>query len=118
MRDANTYYLWPPKTSYYTALAYGKEVCRLVKPNAVILADNGNLARLVLYQQQVLGARPDVDVLHMLRQDILNTVDHYISTRPVYLFTLEETLYPVSELSKRYDFLPYGNNLLYEMIAK
>jgi len=118
MRDANTYYLWPPKAGYDTAYVYGREVCRLVKPNAIILEDNGNLARLVLYQQRVLGARPDVDVPRIDREDVLSAVASNLPVRPTYIFTLEEDLYPVAELRQQYDLVACGSNLLYEVMQR
>jgi len=117
MRDTNSYYLWPPKINCYCALNYGRTVCDIVKPDGLIIADNGNLARLVMYQQKVFNKRDDINVENIKRSNMVKFIEDNIEARPTYIFTLEEEFYPVLELRKSYDLVGCDGDLLFEIVA-
>jgi len=107
-RDAETFFLWPPKTGYRGAREYGEAALNSVPPGALILAD-ATPRKTMWYLQRVEGMRPDVLVTDQPFGEgaqVPFLVEQSI-TRPVFLADVQ-AYYDVAEIEEHFEILPFG----------
>lgn len=89
-RDAEMYYLWPPKMGYAGARDFGESVLHSLPPNALILAD-GTPGKTLWYLQYAEDLRKDV-VVAIADPDIGNDASYTVVRKPyqgTYLWRIE-----------------------------
>jgi len=113
-RDKDWFFLWPSKAGYHGAERYAKEAFSVAEPKALIIADY-TPAVVLDYYQQVLGMRPDVELVYLQDaiagvpdNDLKPYVDRRYGERPIYLGDLVRSYYyyNVTELEKEYVIEP------------
>jgi hypothetical protein len=107
-RDAETFFLWPPKTGYRGAREYGEAALASVPPNALILAD-ATPRKTLWYLQRVEGLRPDVLVMDQQFGEGLQApfLVEQSATRPVFLADVQ-AYYDIVEIEEHFEILPFG----------
>jgi hypothetical protein len=107
-RDAETFFLWPPKTGYRGAREYGEAALNSVPPGALILAD-ATPRKTMWYLQRVEGMRPDVLVTDQPFGEGAQApfLVEQSATRPVFLADVQ-AYYDVAEIEEHFEILPFG----------
>ncbi len=88
-RDADLYFLWPPKNGDFGPRKYAEEALQSVEPNALLIADY-TLWRPLRLVQAVEHQREDVELAYverLLSGGVDNYINTHINSRAIYLAT-------------------------------
>ena len=88
-RDADLYFLWPPKNGDFGPRKYAEEALQSVEPNALLIADY-TLWRPLRFVQAVEHQREDVELVFvemLLSGGVDNYINTQINSRAIYLAT-------------------------------
>jgi hypothetical protein len=127
VRDGLAYYVNPNKRGDRGAEVFGRAVLAGLPPGALVLAEwytDTDEYFVLRYFQAVAGMRPDVTVMGWPTQDplsfdsnqALRLVAAEIGHRPVYLASLSDVYYAVSELQHEYCLVP--EHMLFRIYPK
>jgi hypothetical protein len=107
-RDANTFFLFPPKTGYRGAREFGQAVLRDLPPDAAVLADWLPLQTL-RYLQDVEGLRRDVLLreIYVGRSEQAPWLLEQSRSRPVFLAATDR-YYDLAEIESHFRIVPFG----------
>jgi len=104
--NSRYFVLWPPKANYYDARTFAESALNSAPLNALLLADP-ILASPMFFLQQVERLRPDIRV-RFCCWDIEQALTAEAG-RPVALADNATAIYPIDQLQREYDIIPYGS---------
>lgn len=120
VRDGLNYYLNPNRRGDETAYDFGQQVMNSLPPDSVVLAEwyvDTDEYFVLSYFAAVEGSRPDLEIVGWPREDpfefdttlALERIEADIDVRPIFLASLSEEYYGISELNKTYCIIPEHN---------
>jgi hypothetical protein len=120
VRNGLAYYVNPNKRDDFGAETFGRQTLAGLAPNALVLAEwytDTDEYFILRYYIAVEGLRPDVTVAGWPTVDpfkfdanqAVRLVEAEVGHRPIYLASLSETFYGVSQLKQRYCIVPEQN---------
>lgn len=116
-RDNTRFYLWPSKNNEFGPYQYAILALKTFKPNTVVLADF-NPGKVIEYFQEIDRRRPDVKLMINIdtyyywgnpKRDIIDFIDKWIETNPVYIADDYEPYYFCRQIKKKYDIIKAGS---------
>lgn len=123
VRDGLDFYLNPNRRGDRDAEQFGQQTLATLPPYSLVLAHwypDTDVYFVLRYFITVEEMRPDVEVLgwptadpfNFDVADVLEVVETAVSTRPIYLASLDDQFYPIAQLRETYCLLPdYDTNL-------
>ncbi|HWP47970.1 MAG TPA: DUF2723 domain-containing protein [Candidatus Limnocylindrales bacterium] len=118
-RDNTAFFLNPGKRGEYGARRFGEEALRVVKPDAILIADYTPYT-VLLYLQEIEALRPDVIILssnfYGSLKDLQPIVAEHFPEHPVYLAGINSGYYKIDNLQKNFNLVRVGP--LFEVTKK
>jgi len=113
VRDGLRFYLDPNKRGDFSASRYGQQTLSSLPPDALVIAEyyaDPDTFIVLRYFQGVEGLRPDVTIIgwpfddyHSFQSEkVHRLIQENIAARPIYLASLNERFYGISQLQQRY----------------
>jgi hypothetical protein len=106
-REANAYFLWPPKTGYLGARCFAESTLDLLPSNSILIAD-WTLQTPMRYLQVVEQRRSDV-LLVQVDPIGLDIIWQNKGQRPLFLANDDPRYYPMDDFRAAFRLIPVGH---------